>query len=52
MKKSDLRNGMTVEIANGDRRLVMIIDEKLILLGECSAIIGEHYREDPHKHVL
>lgn len=46
MKKSELRSGMTVELANGNRRLVMMIDGKLILLGECSSIIGEHYRED------
>ena len=46
MKKSELKNGMTVELANGDRRLVMVIDEELILLGERSAIIGKCYRED------
>ncbi len=46
MKKSDLRNGMTVELATGDRRLVMMIDGELILLGECSNLKGECYRED------
>ena len=46
MKKSDLRNGMTVELANGDRRLVMAIDGELIFLGRNSSFKGEHYRED------
>lgn len=46
MKKRDLRNGMTVEYANGSRRLVMIIDGELIFLGECNSFKGEYYRED------
>ncbi len=46
MKKSDLRNGMTVELANGARKLVMLIDGKLILLGEFSSLSTENYRED------
>ncbi len=46
MKKSDLRNGMTVELANGNRRLVMMIDEELFLIGECSNLSAEFYRED------
>ena len=46
MKKSDLKNGMTVELANGNRRLVMMIDGELILLGECSSLEADYYRED------
>ncbi len=46
MKKSDLRNGMTVELANGAQRLVMMIDEELIFIGKFSNLKGECYRED------
>ncbi len=46
MKKSDLRNGMTVELATGDRRLVMMIDGELIFLGECSSLRTDCYRGD------
>lgn len=46
MKKSDLKNGMTVELANGNRRLVMVIDGELFFLGECSNLSAERYRED------
>ena len=46
MKKSDLRNGMTVELATGDRRLVMMIDGELFFLGEYSSLSAERHRED------
>lgn len=51
MKKSDLKNGMTVEYANGNRRLVMMIDGELIFLGECNNLSANYYREDlTNKH--
>lgn len=46
MKKSDLRNGMTVELANGNRRLVMVIDGEMIFVGEYYSTLSDVYRED------
>lgn len=46
MKKSDLKNGMTVELATGDRRLVIVIDGELFFLGEYGNLSAEFYRED------
>lgn len=36
MKKSDLKPGMVVEYANGERRLVIEFNNKLVLLGNDS----------------
>jgi hypothetical protein len=46
MKKSDLRNGMTVELATGDRRLVMMVNRGMILMGEYCSTLSDAYRED------
>lgn len=36
MKKSDLKPGMVIEYANGERRLVVEFRDKLVLLGDDS----------------
>lgn len=46
MKKSDLKPGMVVEYANGDRRLVIEFNNELVLLSNCSWGNLKDYSED------
>lgn len=46
MKKSDLRPGMVVEYANGEKRLVTAINNELFLMGEHAYCRLENFNDD------
>lgn len=46
MKKSELKPGMVIEYANGERRLVVEFRDKLVLLGADSWSDLESYNSD------
>lgn len=46
MKKSDLKPGMVVEYADGDKRLVTTINDSLFLMSECAFATLESFNED------
>ena len=46
MKKSDLRPGMVVEYANGEKRLVVTINNELYLIGRSSYADVKSFNED------
>lgn len=46
MKKSDLKPGMVVEYASGGKRLVVIINNKLYLIGENMYATLESFDDD------
>lgn len=46
MKKSDLKPGMVVEYANGNKRLVVVINDELYLIGRHMFAIVESFNED------
>lgn len=58
MKKSDLKPGMVVEYANGEKRLVVIINNKLYLIGEYRFATLESFDDDlncstsPHLNIV
>ena len=46
MKKPDLKPGMVVEYANGDKRLVIVINNKLYLIDTYAFAIVESFNDD------
>lgn len=46
MKKSDLKPGMVVEYANGEKRLIVTINNKLYLINEHVFAVVESFSED------
>ena len=46
MKKSDLKPGMAVEYANGNKRLVTAINNELFLMGEHAYCGLENFNDD------
>lgn len=46
MKKADLKPGMVVEYANGNRRLVVVINNELYLIGKHMFAIVESFSDD------
>lgn len=46
MKKSDLKPGMVIEYANGDKRLVVVINDELYLIGRHMFATVESFNED------
>lgn len=46
MRKSDLKLGMVVEYANGDRRLIAVINDELYLIGRHMFAIVKSFNDD------